>query len=775
MNEYKLIDNTIYIVSDETKKQMLRNNKEVLKIKFYTKDSFIKKLLFNYDEKTINYIMENYNYNYINSKIILENMLYLKLDFEFKNDKILFLLKLYNELLDKKLLLIDDNFNNFSKNFNIVVKNYNYIDSILEYSLNQYDRYNIDIKLEHNNSIKEYLEFENYDDEVNYCFEEISLLIDKKISLKNIKIVIPDDKYLYYINKYSLLFGIKFPTKLMLNTTKEAIKFLELIKANTSFENSINYLKEEGYDKNVLNKIIQIINIYYNYNLDTKKLYDRFKYHFKTNINDEIKYDNQLEIINLDNYVPNSDEYIFILGFNEGKYPKSKKDDDYFSNNEKEQIGINTADEIYNLELECIYNKILNIKNVFISYPKNYKNEVLYSHSFFDKENFKLKEKEIKNYTYSKKSSILYLASYYDDYYKYNIITSKLIQLHNSFNILYNIYDNKFNKLSVNQIETLKNKTMYLSYTKIDTFYKCRFAYYLKYILKIDKFETNFSANIGNLYHEVLKNYYNDNFDIEQEINDFINNIVFNKQEIILLKKIIEILKETIEILTEEELEINYNDKKTEFKYEIKIDELTTFVGIIDKIYSNEENDVVIVDYKTGKNNIDYKNIKYGLDLQLFVYIYLLKKSENNSNLNIVGFYLQYLMDFDYNYNDSKTKKIRNFDSMKLCGYSIDDVEKLEQFDNSLEKSKIIKGMKLKKDGQFYSNCKILSKDLIDDSVEIVQNHINFANEKIRAAEFDIDPKKNNSKNVSCTYCEFKDVCFVTYNDLIDLDILKEE
>ena len=50
---------------------------------------------------------------------------------------------------------------------------------------------------------------------------------------------------------------------------------------------------------------------------------------------------------------------------------------------------------------------------------------------------------------------------------------------------------------------------------------------------------------------------------------------------------------------------------------------------------------VCIVDYKTGNPNLSLKNIKYGLDMQLPVYIYLLKNFKELSNVKVGGFYLQ--------------------------------------------------------------------------------------------------------------------------------------
>ena len=60
------------------------------------------------------------------------------------------------------------------------------------------------------------------------------------------------------------------------------------------------------------------------------------------------------------------------------------------------------------------------------------------------------------------------------------------------------------------------------------------------------------------------------------------------------------------------------------------------FKGIIDKIMYekfNGETIVCIVDYKTGNPNLNLKNVQYGLDMQLPVYIYLFKNFKELDNV----------------------------------------------------------------------------------------------------------------------------------------------
>ena len=75
----------------------------------------------------------------------------------------------------------------------------------------------------------------------------------------------------------------------------------------------------------------------------------------------------------------------------------------------------------------------------------------------------------------------------------------------------------------------------------MNDFYNCPFMFYLKNILNIDDRESTFSLAIGNIFHGVLKNIYNSNFDFEKEFErevakqDITTN---NNKEYLLLQKL---------------------------------------------------------------------------------------------------------------------------------------------------------------------------------------------------------------------------------------------
>ena len=76
-----LKDNSLIITKEENKEYLLNeinhHIKNKLSLKFMTKEEFIKHLFFDYDDETIIYLMNKYNFKYDIAKMYLKNLYYL--------------------------------------------------------------------------------------------------------------------------------------------------------------------------------------------------------------------------------------------------------------------------------------------------------------------------------------------------------------------------------------------------------------------------------------------------------------------------------------------------------------------------------------------------------------------------------------------------------------------------------------------------------------------------------------------------------------------------
>ena len=113
-------DNSIIICSNNYKVQILKNIKKIINIKFMTMNEFIKSYCFDYDEKTILYLIKKYNIKYEVALEYINNLYYIE-DIDYDNEKLNFLMKLKKELCGNNLLIFNDKFKNYIKKIFLVI------------------------------------------------------------------------------------------------------------------------------------------------------------------------------------------------------------------------------------------------------------------------------------------------------------------------------------------------------------------------------------------------------------------------------------------------------------------------------------------------------------------------------------------------------------------------------------------------------------------------------------------------------------------------------
>ena len=214
-------------------------------------------------------------------------------------------------------------------------------------------------------------------------------------------------------------------------------------------------------------------------------------------------------------------------------------------------------------------------------------------------------------------------------------------------------------------------------------------------------------------------------------------------------------------------LRFNYPDIEYR-KYNIPVN----FVGVVDKIcYLKNDNHtlVSIVDYKTGHLPSNLNNIIYGIGMQLPIYLYFVKRSALFPNLEIVGFYLQKIINKEMKVVKDKTLDELKENALKLVGYSTDKEDLLEKYDMTYQDSAMISGLKKKKEG-FYAYSKVLNDKQINKIDEIVDKNINKAVNSILNGEFLINPKKIDKDNIGCEFCSYRDICYKKEEDIVELE-----
>ena len=777
-------DDSIVICENDYKNSLLKlisENRLFLNVKFYTKNSFLKEYFFDWDEKTIYYLVDKYKYKVEVAKYYLNNLIYIE-EKDYDNKKLKFLANLKKELDDNNLLIYNDNFKEIIKNKKIVIIGYPYLEPFEQNIFKSLDTVIIDEDNLYNHEVYEY---ETIEDEINSTCKKICELISKGISINKIKLVGITDEYYNDLervcNNYNL--PIKIPSNNNLYSNEIAKIFLDNI--SSSIEEGINAIK--NYDEIIVNKIINICNKYI-FDGDIKVKKELIINELKKTLIDNYNYANYLEIKNINSLF--TDEYVFFLNFNNGNTPIPCKDEDYITDNIKDIVGLYNTFIVNKYNKEHLIKKIKSIKNLVLSYKLKNATGRCYHSSIINEINLNVirKNNDITK-SYSEKNDLINYIKCLDNYELYGEINPNIGIYKNTFpNTSYKSFDNKFKGISKDVLKDYLNNHLTLSYSSLSNYNKCSFRYYLANILKIDKYEESFEAFLGSLFHDVLEKCFTHNLIVEEEVSDYIknNNKILTIKERFFVNKIINDIKFVINVLNRQQKYINLD--KAYYEKNIRIDKsrdiVIEFTGYIDKILYKEngnESIIAIIDYKTGNVDIDLKYIQYGLGLQLPIYLYLVKKSNLFNNPKFVGFYLQYILDQDITRSNSISYEEQKYANLKLMGYSNIDTNLLKEFDSNYISSNLIKGMKMTNNGNFYSYSKVLSDKEINKVIDLTEESIDNAIDNICNGNFSINPKRIGYKNnVGCMYCRFSDICFhkdedyITLDEVENLDFLKE-
>lgn len=764
-------NNKIVILNDYAKKSFIKKIDKLINVKVITLSELKRKYYFDYDNKAIYFVSNKYNCIPEIAKIYIENIYYLK---DIDNEKINFLKDIKNDLDSNNLLTYNNLFKEFLKGKEIVLYNLKYTDKFYKNIFKELEKFSkITIYNDEDNSIvKELYKANNSEEEIAFVCSKITKLIKSGVNINNIKLANVKSDYEFIIRKTFKLFNIpiNLPSFETIKSTSLVIKFKELY--NSDINETIEKIKEfinTKEENDIYKSIISIVNNYLWSNdfLLVKDMVFNDIDNIKT---PREKLKNAVEVIEFKKELVTDEDYVFLIGYNEGVIPVNYKDEDYLSDSIKEKLGLSTSFELNENAMNETKDNIRNIKNLIVTYPSHNLSSEIYISSSYEKDLFEEKELNI-SFNESNAYNKLKLVSEKDENSKFGTITDNLLKLSSHYkDMKYNSYDNKYKMIDKTKIKEFFKDGLTLSYTSINDYYMCSFRYYLNYILKVNKFEDTFEATVGSIFHKILSMCFDHDIDIirtyETEIEN--SNYEFNESE----KFFLSILKDELVLIIETiKNQLSYT-QLTNSMYEKKIvidvdkDLQIRFKGFVDKILYNEFNGktvVAIIDYKTGNPNLNINNTIYGLEMQLPVYIYLIKNEIKD--VKIGGFYLQKIL-------NNTTDKEKRLDSLKLQGYTNSDLDYIDKVDSSFNDSKVIKSLRTSSKG-FYYYSKMINDEEIDTLYNVVDSKIKEASMSILDSKFDINPKEMNNENIGCSFCKYKDICFMKPKDTIKLKEVK--
>ncbi len=786
MNVEELKEFDIIITTKDIKKRLLieiSKNKQIMPIKIMTLIELKKQFLFDYNEDAIYYVMNKYQVKYEIAEVYIEAIYYIK-DNDSSNDKIMFLTNLKQELIKKQLLIIKPWYQDYLKRSYIAIYHIAKLTKLDLDILNNLDYKIIDSNIKKDK--RQIREFKTSNDEIAFIVTYISNLIKEGIDISHIFIANINDEYKIAIKRYFKMFNI--PLQLAKDNNIYGSEMVNIFLENyeSDIQNTLDKIATMVNDErtdNIYNTILSICNKYVWCN-DYLDVYDMIVYDLKhTYIEDNII---GVKEVNLLDNLFSDDDYVFLLGLNQGVIPNIYKDEDYLTDIEKETTLWDTSTVLNKIEIDAWINKISSINNLIITRSNRTNQNSYYLSHLNDILKYEVILGDNDDYSHSNLYNKLVLAKKWDHYLADKTIEPHFLMLKNHYiNISYRSYNNQFTSIDKKKLAKYFNNKLSLSYSSIDQFYRCQFRYYINHILKLQPYEDTFSQFIGNLFHYILSISDKDNFDFDLEWNKYIADKTFSHKELFFLNKLYGELQLIIHNNQNNRWKISLTEQLCEQKVVIKYDINDwdiKLIGIIDKVYYKViDNDVVcsIVDYKTGNTDIHLNYLPYGISNQLPTYLYLIHYIPNWENIKIVGFYLQELLGSVISYKSGSTYNEQRIKQLLLKGYSNSDTKLLSLFDKTYSDSTLIKSMKCNEKG-FSSYAKVLSNGEMNKIIDIIDKLIKQARDNIMNCQFTINPKIIDDKKVGCEYCSFKDLCYLKQEDFVYLksdnnSFLKEE
>lgn len=708
-------------------------------------------------------------------RIKLANSYFIQQD---SNEPFLHELYLYHQ---NNHLILDENHLSYYKSKKVYFVNYYGDDDLINQMLPFLKHYE---RCFTTNSIDKELtvfHFENYDDEILEVVNHIAILLNKKVDPAKIVIHKVNKDYLNKLEEYLMIYKIDyivegegsfFDVDIVKNFFHD-LKNYEAMRLNKVLK---DYLIDKK-DNKIFSKIGKVLEPLIMLDLTINSItLDLIKDVFIHTIYQE-EVTNAIKIENVLNHIYDDDTHIFIMNFSHGEIAHIYKDDTYLNDKIRKNLKLLTSFDRTQIEEKKILDCIHSYESIHLSYS-TYCSSKIYMPSNLIKE---LAKKRIVNicdasiHIYHIVNEDMAKMRFFKAYALYRLYQKK------TFDYLYGYtyfcadltkrYQSDFNAtLDYLALPTL---FMELSYTKLNDYFSCPFRFYLKYILNIEeKMEDNNSTFVGRMYHFVLEKVVAKRYidrrtkeevleNISVYICDFVKNQTYEIKDKLkfYLNKFSEELKLIVEIIMDFMDHSSFGVLGLEQKLEKQLDDYTVVVGLIDKILKYQEY-YLVIDYKTNPVHPNWYALDVGLDLQLPLYLYLIKA--NDPNAKIAGSYLQSVFRTSLlKYEDKPLSKVM-LEQLKYVGYTLQDRDVILAIDtNALNGSGSLPKQIVSNKG-FYKNFlkKSFTQTQFDAIILYVEKLIFEANKKIRKGLFPILPLTDEKNESVCRYCRLKDLCY---------------
>ncbi len=632
-------------------------------------------------------------------------------------------------------------------------------------------------------TVTKYYDFNSILEEVEFVSSDIARLIASGIEPKQIKLHIPQGEYLNVIMMYFSLYNIdhdlvearslmsyEFIQELLLNIEQNGIEFVNEVEVSSDIQQTL------------FNQAIDIINRYPSYYEKKEILIDILTADFKQTKIKTNPASNVVSQINLEQYTPREAEYVYCFNFAEGRVPKVLQDTAIISDSLALKYKLPTSQEVNTILKRKIVDKIKSTSNITLTYARNSVSGEEAKSSLIEElnaEEMKINDGKVR---YSQYSDVLLRAKADELLRKYDTKHSNLGRFSQHAN--YKQYDNQV----VGELyQELADTEINLSATSIQKFYECEFKFYLNKMLRVNlSISDPTMIEIGNLYHYVLEQAQKSGVDSVDDVREIIkdylqlermqNPHLFTKaSQQLYLEQYALYLHEIISVIFDfhkrSAFKLSAAEFEAEFKYTLDQETNIKLVGKVDKFVELDLDSkfyIVIIDYKTkNKPEIRHENFEYGFELQNFIYLNLIKESRGDDEIELIGTYQQRIKP-QHLYQHEEFN-----DDFKMFGYTTSAMHKVRQLEPEFTNKEVslLANAKTKANGEEFDRyAKIYDEESLENFENLIREKLNFVVNRIKKANYQINPKELKGKNVSCDYCDYQAICYRRKQNIVKLE-----
>ena len=515
---------------------------------------------------------------------------------------------------------------------------------------------------------------------------------------------------------------------------------------------------------------------------------------------------------------------IFIIGLNDGVYPSINKSEGFLGDEDREYLkkqGI----ELAKGTLENLYDDKFNIYKAFTTAER----ELHLSYSSADTEGGALRPsiyitKIKKMFPNLKETSDVIVSDYQITNQKatYDALIEKLAKIEESelepeWKEIYKYFGNNeewkiklekdlqgLNYTNIPQniekttIEKLYGNVLRTSVSKLETYKKCPFSYFLKYGLNLKQKEElkiqNFDT--GSFMHEVIDLFFNyvreenieltELLDEEEKIRKIVNQIIETKLDCgkyrftatvkykILIQRLEKMVTKALKYIVESLVYSDFNVEGTEVEFskgkeykpiEIALEngkriEITGKIDRVDIAKTEDGNYLRIIDYKSSARNVDLNEVYAGVSIQLLTYLDAICEEKDLMPAGILYFNL-----IEKNVNpkikteEAIEEEIRK--QFKMKGLILADIEVMKMQDNNLKEggtSKLIPAGISAKGGINKRDTSGVDEQEFEVLQKYIGKIIKEIGKEILEGKIELSPTNYKGKT-PCRYCEYHAIC----------------